>query len=215
MSPLQILAALAVAGVALVYALGPGYRAGRIYGRRFSHEPTWWSSRPAIGLVTLALGAVCLWATWQSADLILALPLVVFGPTLAVIDAAVHRLPNAINAAFAASTLTAVLLAWALDGDGLRVMRALFAAGFIGVLFVLTTFVRGGFGMGDVKLAPSAFGLAAAVGLTQLGVMVVVTFFGAGLYALTLVATRRAHLTTPIALGPWIILGLTAAFVAA
>lgn len=211
----QILACLTVVAVATIYTLGPGFRAQRIYGMRFSHAPVWWDGRPALFALTLVLAAVFTFTQWGSANLVLALPVVLFGPTLAVVDLAVHRLPNRINGLFAACAAIVLVLAWALDGDATRLLRAVCAAGFFGVVFLLSTFVRGGFGMGDVKLAPSAFGLAAAASLSALAVMVVVTFVGAGIAALVLLATRRAKLSTPLALGPWILLGLTWALASA
>lgn len=206
----QVLAGVVVAAIALTYALGPGFRAQRVYGLRFSHAPTWWDGRVATTILTLVAIVIACATLWGSADLVLALPLVVFGPTLALTDIAVHRLPNAITTAFAVLSVVVLITAVILDSDSSRILRAVCAAGFFGLVFLLSNFVRGGFGMGDVKLAPSVFGLAAAHSLMGLGVMVGVTFVGAGLYALVLVATHRAKMSSPLALGPWLMLGLLA-----
>ncbi|QOX82513.1 hypothetical protein H8R18_04290 [Nanchangia anserum] len=125
-----------------------------------------------------------------------------------------HRLPNAINLAFAVATVAAVIVASALDGDATRLVRMVCAGALFGLLFLLSNFVRGGFGMGDVKLAPSAFGMAAAASLTGLGIMTIVTFVGAGLAALILVGLKRATMSSALPMGPWIIPGLVAAIAA-
>lgn len=203
-----LIAAACMAGCALAYSLGPGFISQKVYGKRFGHKISWWDARPAVAILTIVLAAAMFATTWGSVRLLLALPLVVFGPTLALIDLGVHRLPNRITSMFAVATGVVITVALILDGDASRLVRAGLAALFFGLFFLLSHFVRGGVGLGDVKLAPSVFALAGAASWAALGLTLLAAVTMAGLVALGVIVSRRGGLSTPIALGPWMLLGL-------
>ncbi|MCS3843993.1 A24 family peptidase [Microbacterium sp. AK031] len=134
--------------------------------------------------------------------------LVGIGVWLLVIDARTHRLPNRI----VLPTLAAVL---ALAGiDALVTGRSgSLIGGVIGMLVlgglyaVLRTTSRGGIGGGDVKLA-AVIGLVLGWhGWQALAVGAASAFVLGALYALALMAFRRADRSTRIAFGPWMIIG--------
>lgn len=134
--------------------------------------------------------------------------LVGIGVWLLVIDARTHRLPNRI----VLPTLAAVL---ALAGiDALVTGRSgSLIGGVIGMLVlgglyaVLRATSRGGIGGGDVKLA-AVIGLVLGWhGWQALAVGAASAFVLGALYALVLMATRRAERSTRIAFGPWMIIG--------
>jgi len=134
--------------------------------------------------------------------------LVGIGVWLLVIDARTHRLPNRI----VLPTLAAVL---ALAGiDALVTGRSgSLIGGVIGMLVlgglyaVLRATSRGGIGGGDVKLA-AVIGLVLGWhGWQALAVGAASAFVLGALYALALMAFRRADRSTRIAFGPWMIIG--------
>ena len=130
------------------------------------------------------------------------------GVALAAIDLDVRRLPDAI--VLPAYPVLAVLLtaaAWA-GGDWERLARA-GAGGAILFVFYAATILAypKGMGAGDVKLAGV---LGAALGWCGWGALVVGSFAAfllGGLYAVALLAARRAGRRTGIPFGPWMVLG--------
>ena len=136
------------------------------------------------------------------------LALAAVGVWLIVLDAREHRLPNRIVLPVLAS-LVVLLIADALVlGETARLWRSL-----LGML-VLTSFYlvlrwasRRGIGGGDVKLAAVVGLLLAWHGWTPLVVGAAAAFVLASLYALGLMAVRRANRQTRIAFGPWMIIG--------
>lgn len=144
---------------------------------------------------------------WR-ADLPAALVLATLGVLLAAEDAANHRLPNALLAPGALATLLLLLLAAGIDDAWPALGRGLLAALVAGTAFFIMALARpSGLGMGDVKLA-------ALLGLwlgwlswqaVLLGVLL--AFLAGGLLALALLVAGRAQANTPIAFGPWLLLG--------
>ena len=134
--------------------------------------------------------------------------LVGIGVWLLVIDARTHRLPNQI----VLPTLAAVLALAGIDAIVTGRSGSLIG-GVIGMLVlgglyaVLRATSRGGIGGGDVKLA-AVIGLVLGWhGWQALAVGAASAFVLGALYALALMAFRRADRSTRIAFGPWMIIG--------
>lgn len=134
--------------------------------------------------------------------------LVGIGVWLLVIDARTHRLPNRI----VLPTLAAVLALAGIDAMVTGRSGSLIG-GVIGMLVlgglyaVLRATSRGGIGGGDVKLA-AVIGLVLGWhGWQALAVGAASAFVLGALYALALMAFRRADRSTRIAFGPWMIIG--------
>jgi len=141
--------------------------------------------------------------------------LLVVGLWLLVIDARTHRLPHVIVLPTLAASLLAVILEALLLHDATRLLRALAGMALMGGFYlVLRLISRGGMGGGDVKLAAVLGVVLGWHGWSPLAVGIAATFLLAALYALTLMALRRATGATRIALGPWMILGAILAIAA-
>ena len=130
------------------------------------------------------------------------------GLWLTAVDARTHRLPNRIVLpALAASALLAVVDAF-VTGEAGAALRAgggmLILGGFYALLRIVS---RSGVGGGDVKLAALIGLVLGWHGWQALAVEAASAFVLASLYALALIALRRADGSTRIAFGPWMIAG--------
>ncbi|WP_420035018.1 prepilin peptidase [Streptomyces sp. cg28] len=127
---------------------------------------------------------------------------------LATVDLAVHRLPDVLTLPLAGAALLALGAAALLPEPGGSWRGAVLGALGLGAWYLLLHLINSrGMGFGDVKLA---VGLGAALGWYGLGVLFIGAFAGVllnGLYALALVAARRADRKTLIPFGPFMILG--------
>lgn len=136
------------------------------------------------------------------------LGLLVVGAWLLVIDARTHRLPNRIVLPTLAALLALVLLEAVLTGETARLAGALLGMLILGGFYaVLRLASRQGMGGGDVKLAAVIGLLLGWHGWQALAVGAASAFVLAALYALVLMALRRADRSTRIAFGPWMIVG--------
>ncbi|WP_052710676.1 A24 family peptidase [Pseudofrankia sp. DC12] len=150
------------------------------------------------------------------------------GVVLAFIDARVHRLPDAIvlpsYPVFAALLVLGDVVdraAWGFWGNGDWTIGAQLAGAAVGAAISLLFFgllhlvPRSGLGLGDVKLAGL---LGVALGWTddfsRVLLAVILGIFSAGLWALFLLATRRARRTDAIPYGPHLLLGALLALLA-
>ena len=136
------------------------------------------------------------------------LALAIVGIRLIVIDARTHRLPNRI----VLPTLGAVVLLVVIDaiatGEGERMLRSLLGGLLLGGFYALMRVLsRQGVGGGDVKLAAVIGVVLGWHGWTTLMVGALAAFVLGALYALVLMAMRRANRSTRIAFGPWMIIG--------
>lgn len=131
-----------------------------------------------------------------------------WGAVLAVIDARSHRLPNRIVLpAYPVGIVALGLLAVASDEGG-SFVRALVGGVVLFGAYALLRGVRGsGLGGGDVKLAGVLGLLLGFAGWGSLLVGAAAAFVAGGLYAVALLALRRADRRTAIAFGPWMLLG--------
>jgi leader peptidase (prepilin peptidase)/N-methyltransferase len=136
------------------------------------------------------------------------LALLGIGAWLIVIDSGTHRLPDRIVLPTLAGAIALVLAEGAATGEGGPVAGALWGmlllSGFYAMLRLLS---RGGMGGGDVKLAALIGLILGRHGGQALLVGAAAAFVLGAVYALALIALRRADRRTHIAFGPWMILG--------
>ncbi|QWS33404.1 prepilin peptidase [Curtobacterium aetherium] len=127
---------------------------------------------------------------------------------LALIDAEVHRLPNAI--VLPAYPVLAVLLVTssALSGDWAALGRA--GTGLVvlgGAYLLLALAVPGGMGLGDVKLAGVLGMVLAYLGWGPLTVGAFGAFVLGGTFAIGLMVSGRARRGSGVPFGPWMLGG--------
>lgn len=135
------------------------------------------------------------------------------GLTLAVVDADVHRLPNAITLPAVPVVLGLLTLAAATSGRWEDLRRALVAMLVVGGAFVLVSLLLGarGIGMGDAKLMLALAPLLGWHGWAPVLVGTYAAFLVGGGVALVLLLARRAERSSRIAFGPYLVLGATLA----
>ncbi|WP_200208954.1 prepilin peptidase [Micromonospora coerulea] len=132
---------------------------------------------------------------------------------LALVDAAVHRLPDRLSYPAAAGAW-ALLGLTALTGAGAGPwLRATLAGLGLALAFAATTLLLGrrGFGLGDAKLALSAGALLGWYGWPVVLAGLVLAFTLSALVGLALLATRRARWSSHLPFGPFLILATTLA----
>ena len=130
------------------------------------------------------------------------------GVWLLAIDARTHRLPNRIVLPTLAALLVLVGIDALVTGRSGPLIGAVIGMLVLGSVYaVLRAASRGGIGGGDVKLA-ALIGLVLGWHSWQaLAVGAASAFVLGALYALALMAFRRADRSTRIAFGPWMIIG--------
>ncbi|MGO1316541.1 MAG: prepilin peptidase [Cellulomonadaceae bacterium] len=141
--------------------------------------------------------------------------LAVVAVALAVIDVRVHRLPDRIVLPAYLVMIPALTLASAVSGDWAALGRALVAGATLFATYLLLALINpAGMGLGDVKLA-GLLGLALGwLGWAELVVGAFGAFLLGGLYALGLLALRRANRHTAMPFGPWMLAGAALGIVA-
>lgn len=194
---------------ALIYVNTFGIRVVRAYFRRFAGGIVMpqWGGRLALNTYTVASFIAIMVCCFGTLDLYLGLPLVFFGSVLAVVDAGVRRLPNRVTAWFTAFSVLVIVVRAIGARDYFSVVEAALCAIAVFLVLWLSSFVRGGIGMGDVKLAPACVALATAVSWHGLLYMVIATVVGSALYVSLGLMLRRLTLRSRIAFGPWILIG--------
>lgn len=162
-----------------------------------------WRFWPHLGVQTDASHAVAGILT-----LLAYLYLAAISVVLALIDLDTHKLPNAI---VLPSYLVGVGLlgaSAALTGNwGALITAVIGAAAAFLLFFVLAMAVPGGMGFGDVKLAGVLGLFLGFLGWGQLVTGVFGGFLLGGLFAIGLVAARRAGRRSGIPFGPWMLAG--------
>ncbi|MEU3452589.1 A24 family peptidase [Micromonospora sp. NPDC006766] len=130
-----------------------------------------------------------------------------FAVPLALVDAAVHRLPDRLTYP-AAAGVWALLGAVALAGAGpMPWLRATAAGLILGAGFAGTTLLLGrrGFGLGDAKLALSVGALLGWYGWPVLVVGLMLAVSLSALVALALLAAGRARWSSHLPFGPFLV----------
>ena len=130
------------------------------------------------------------------------------GIWLLAIDARTHRLPNRIVLPALAASLVLVgvdaLVTQRTDALLGALVEMLILGGFYVVLRAMS---RGGIGGGDVKLAALIGLVLGWHGMQVLVIGAASAFVLGAIYALALMAVKRANRSTRIAFGPWMIIG--------
>lgn len=129
-----------------------------------------------------------------------------FAIPLTIIDLREHRLPNPFTYSAIAVSLVSVLIAAFFDQDFVRTILALalgVATAVIGYFMALAN----GIGMGDVKLL-TAMNIAMGWFVPFLILlMLAIAFTLAAMVSLGMMIARKANLKTPLAMGPFLLVG--------
>lgn len=130
------------------------------------------------------------------------------GVWLLIIDARTHRLPNRIVLPTLGGALVLVMADALATGVVWTLARSVGGMLLLGGFYaVMRAASHGGIGGGDVKLAAVIGVVLGWHGWEQLVIGAAAAFVLAALYALVLMALRRATRSTRIAFGPWMIVG--------
>ena len=159
---------------------------------------TWWAGPLALVLAVATfvhLGSDANAAAWAIVQVALV--------ALAAIDVATRLLPNRITLPVSA---VAVGLR-AVDNRSALLEVAVAGLAAFAAFYLIALLVRGGFGMGDVKLAAM---LGFLLGKAVIPALLVGVVAG-GVFSAVILATRRAGMRSSIAYGPFLALGGAAA----
>ena len=128
---------------------------------------------------------------------------------LAAIDLDVHRLPDRWTGPTFAATIVGLLLISAVRAQWHPFLIAIYCAIAVGLFYLIFALISGGqgFGLGDVKLAPTIGLLLGYNGALQTVLGVCAGFLSGGILAIALLVLRRANRQTAISFGPHMILG--------
>jgi leader peptidase (prepilin peptidase)/N-methyltransferase len=167
-----------------------------------------WLTVPGLGSLFAIVGA----RVGASPALPAFLYLAAAGLALAIIDLAVHRLPDRLTLSsypVAGALLGAASLA---SGDAWPLGRAAIGAGALfGAYYLVAVAVPGGMGFGDVKLA-GVLGLVLGwAGWEPLLLGALLAFVYGGLCSLLLIAVRRANRKSRVPFGPFMLAGAATA----
>jgi leader peptidase (prepilin peptidase)/N-methyltransferase len=133
---------------------------------------------------------------------------------LALIDVAVHRLPDPLTTAAFTGTLVLLTMAALAGHQPGRLARAAIGAAALACFYLALCLIRpGDMGLGDAKLAAS---IGLVLGWTSWQALLTGTFAGftlAAVYGGVRMATHQAARTSQLPLGPFILLGALVAVV--
>lgn len=125
---------------------------------------------------------------------------------LSIIDFREHRLPNRFTYPAIAINIGIVAIAGMATLDPLRMAISLaIASATWGIGYALSN--AKGIGMGDVKLLVAINASVSWFSPAAVLVLLAIGFTLASLASLALIAMRKANLKTPIAMGPFLLLG--------
>ncbi|MGK3943360.1 A24 family peptidase [Streptomyces caeruleatus] len=158
-------------------------------------------------MVAMVCGVLAL-ATGGHPELVVWLLLVPSAVVLAIVDVAVHRLPDVVMWPFVACALIGLGGAALMPGASGSWRTALLGSLTLGACHLVLFLINpGGFGFGDVKLAPA---LGAVLGWYGWGILLIGTFAGylfGALFGIALILLRRAKRKATIPFGPFLLAG--------
>ncbi len=158
-----------------------------------------------------ALFGLAAWFTGPAWDLPAVLYLAGVGVALALIDLDTHRLPDAlVLPSYVAMAALLTLASWNPTGTsdwGALARAGIGAAAMFVVYFALVLVYPAGMGFGDVKLAGVLGMVLGWYGWSALAVGFFLPFVLGGLFALGLIAVRKATRKSGVPFGPWMVLG--------
>lgn len=141
---------------------------------------------------------------------------VVNGARLAWIDARTHLLPNRIIFPWYPIAILLLGSAATLAGDWASLVRMLLSGAALFFFYVLLHLIQPrGMGLGDVKLAGIAGLYLGYLSWSHLLLGTLATFVLGALVGVVLIAMRRAGPKSPLAFGPFIIIGTATALLVA
>lgn len=161
-----------------------------------------------LGAITAALFTALTWRLGPGLDLVAFLALAAGGVVLTLVDLRTLRLPDIVTGAILLAGLSLLgIEALAVDEIGAYVRALAGSVVLAGYHFALAVLRRGALGFGDVKLA-AVIGLHLSwLGWGELIAGAALSFVGAGTTAALMLARGKARLDTPLAFGPWMLLG--------
>lgn len=186
-------------------SIGKLRRSGTVFGESHSTEVAVIS--PLLALVGLG---VCVRLAQVFDGNLTVLAHVVFVSAclvLALIDIDTHVLPRRTTYGALALGVPVLVLARIVDHEGSLVSAFIGAVGLFMVLNVLAVLSRGGLGGGDVTLGLLLGAFVGFRGLVDVALGLATGFVAGGVWAVALVASRRATGRTRFAFGPFLILG--------
>lgn len=180
-------------------------------GRLLATTVTWLRLRPQVYLAALGSAMVPWWSA-TVLEMVLLTGTVAGLALLVVADLAVHRLPDALVLATGAWVLAWQIILAAAGSEWTSLGRALLAGCLIGLVFtLLCVLTPSGIGLGDAKLSAVLGMLLGWFGWPQVLLGVLFAFLLGGVFAVVLLATRRASRSTAVAFGPWLVAGAAGA----
>jgi leader peptidase (prepilin peptidase)/N-methyltransferase len=156
----------------------------------------------AIVIAVLALQAPSGWvlAAWCWAGLL--------GVALALIDAAVHRLPDLLTVAATAGALLLLCMAAIASGDYHALIRAVLCGLGLGVVYLVPILATStGMGRGDGQLALTIGVCLGWVSITAVLTATIAAVLLAAAYVAAMLLTGRLGRRDPVAYGPFMLLG--------
>lgn len=195
-----------------LWTAGPGWRLQDERLRAVGDAPM---GRLALTWLVLLIGAAALLAGRVLPGVAGPVAVAMAGSPAMLLDARTHRLPDACTRVMAAGVALGVLSRCLVDEGGPTAPLAGVALGAAVWLVPLWlgSLVRGGVGLGDVKLAPVLGAMLGTLSWEAAAGGLVLAFLGAGAGALVALARGRAGLRSRMAMGPWMIGAALAAMV--
>lgn len=173
---------------------------------------------PTVELLTGVLFALTAWWIGPAWVLPAMLYLVAVAVALALIDLDVHRLPDAIVLpSYVVGVLLLALASWNPGGEpdwGSLLRAVIGGAAMFAIYFLLVLVYPAGMGFGDVKLAGVLGMYLAWFGWAPLVTGWFAAFLLGGVFAVALLAVRRAGRRSGIPFGPWMLAGAFVGIVA-
>ncbi|MFF1400706.1 prepilin peptidase [Streptomyces sp. NPDC058287] len=189
------------------HVLPSGIR-GWLPGPTLTHRNAAGHWQIAAPVATLLVCALLATVTGSHPELLAWLLLAPLGMLLALVDARVHRLPDALTLPFAAAALALLAAAsWLPDARG-SWTTALLGAATLGAAFLLMFLISPrSMGFGDVKLALTIGAVLGWYGWRTLLLGVFIGYVIAAAHGIALLARGKATAKTALPFGPSLLLG--------